>query len=117
LVYNHSYEQIGVIIMPQESNGDLYTGMGIKIKLEDLIAQFTFFGKTYPIGKFDPAEYPTMQSEKSWPQLGQEILNQLDDSKFWSVDELITIAMMNQQDFLLCINPLQPGWDDPSLYI
>jgi len=96
--------------MPQDLSGDFYTRTGQRIKFDDLTLQFTFFGKTVPLGKFDPETYPKMQDKKI-QQLGSEFMAQLEDSGYFTTDELVTIAMMNSMDFLQCINNLQPDWN------
>jgi hypothetical protein len=103
--------------MPQDSKGVITTGTGQVVNLTDLTAVFTFFGKSFPIGKFDPSAYPQMKpADTSWQKLGQEIMDQLDDSKYWTEDEMQTIAMMSAEDFLLCIHSMNDYWKKfPSL--
>lgn len=97
--------------MPQLENGDIFTKSGVKISLDDMSATFTFFGKQFPIGKFDPEQYPVMFDKSTpWQKLGTEILQQLEESGFWTEDEMQTIAMMPANDFLLCINPISATW-------
>jgi hypothetical protein len=104
-------QRYGSSKMPQKENGDMFTGMGVKIKLDDLTAVFTFFGKAYPVGKFDPSAYPEMKpADTPWQKLGQEIMDQLDDSGFWTNDELVTISMMSPEDFLMCLSPMSEYW-------
>ena len=101
--------------MPQLENGDIYTKSGVRIKLEDLTHQFTFFGKTFPIGKFDPLEYPVMMPKDTPIQkIGIEILHQLEESGFWTEDEMVTIASMTANDFLMCIDLLRRTWNGPE---
>ena len=97
--------------MPQDSKGVITTGMGVEVKLDDLTAVFTFFGKAFPVGKFDPSAYPEMKpADTPWQKLGQEIMDQLDDSGFWSHDELVTMAMMSPEDFLMCLSSMNDYW-------
>lgn len=97
--------------MPQLENGNFFTKGGVRIKFGDLTHQFTFFGKTVPIGKFDPLEYPAL-IDLPIQKLGTEILMQLEESEFFTEDEMQTIAMMPANDFLLCIDLIQPYWNN-----
>lgn len=74
----------------------------IKIQAKEKIATFTYNGKSTDIKNIDPSS-PKEFIDKPWKNIQQEILDQLDDSKTFSVDELYTIAEMSSEEFLSLI--------------
>jgi hypothetical protein len=78
------------------------TGMSIEIRAEDLTHKFVWNGKTIPIGRFDPSAYPEMAQEPI-EDLGQEVYDQLEDSREMTDEEMSVIAELSVKEFNACI--------------
>ncbi len=65
-------------------------------------ARFIFKGITAPIMNIDPSA-PNVPIDKQWHELQQEIFDQLEDSKFFTSEELKEISELDTKDFLVAI--------------
>lgn len=74
------------------------TDKGVDIKDSDLTHQFTWLGKTIPIGRFDPSSYPTMK-EVSIKDLKREVLNQIEDFGIFTAEDLEPLCSMSEKEF------------------
>jgi hypothetical protein len=73
-----------------------------KIPAENLTAKFVFGEKECLIGKFDPSN-PAVLLAVPFEKLGQELMDQIEDSGVFTQDELEQIAMFPAETFLSLI--------------
>ncbi len=89
-------------------NVPIFTRSGIIINPDDLTATFHFCNKSCLIGKFDPEIYPNDKQYKSldWDNefLHQPIIQQLEDSKMFSEDELMSLYSISSEMLIQCID-------------
>lgn len=83
-------------------NEEVVVAPSLKIEAKERTATFTYNGKSTNIKNIDPST-PNEFINQPWKNIQQEILDQLDDSKTFSVDELYTIAEMSSDEFLSLI--------------
>lgn len=81
---------------------EMFTGMNILIRAQDLTHEFVWKRKVIPIGRFDPSAYPEMK-EVDIEDLGQEIFDQLDDSRRLTNKEMEEIVSLSKKEFNSCI--------------
>jgi hypothetical protein len=67
---------------------------------------FSFNGKECLIGKFDP-EAPDSLIDLPFEKMGTELLDQINRSEVFTLDEMENIAMMHSADFIRSIREVQ----------
>lgn len=66
-------------------------------------ATFTYNGKKVVVTNTDPSS-PGVTIDKPWSNIEQELFDQLDDSKVFTKEELVTLSDMRTPDFIACLS-------------